>query len=146
MGNSDRARQVILPRSPIITRFLRGDNISGDDGTDADTLRLRGTGEWTPVSFSGSGLEAGATGSVMFADTTDHQAVVNTAANNTSSADLSARPNGTNTSLLSSAESNGLSSSAANSGVSPDTDSSAMPSLSVDATNPAQCHLHGFWT
>ena len=85
-----------------------------DADADAPTNNIA-----TPAALAVSDLEAGAMGSVAFADTTDY----NTAAN-TTSAGPSTPPNGTI-------------SAAGNNGVSLDTDSSAMPSLSVDATNPA---------
>ena len=89
------------------------------------------------VAFTVAGLDVGASGTVTFTDTANHQVAVAVGGDGIFSANLSGLADGTITSELSATDPNGAGVSAAGNAVSLDTDSALQPSLSVNASDPA---------
>ena len=104
----------------------------------ADTAdHIINAAESTDVAFTVSGLVAGATDTVTFSDTSNHQVVVNVEGNGVFSANLSSLTDGAITSVLSAADPHGFGTTAVGNTVSLDTDNTLTPSLSVNASNPS---------
>src|SRR5262249_33807932 len=108
-------------------------NLAINDTTDQV---INGT-EAPSVAFAVSGLTVGETGTVTFSDAASHQVVVNVNANGSYSANLSALDDGTVSSTLVATGPGNATTSVAGNPITLDTDSDLTPTLTVNATNPA---------
>ena len=104
-----------------------------DDTTD----HVINATESNAVTFEVSGLTSGATGTVTFTDSANHEVVVNVGANGSYSADLSTLADGTIGSSLAATSPSGGTGSATGNAITLDTDRDLTPTFTYDSTDPS---------